>query len=295
MKRCPECGREYDSSMMFCLDDGAELLYGPAAVGEPPASGESATVIFSAPKSSDRTTADTAILQPPAAVGGAEQLSSKKFYSASRTVTPLIAGVVAFVLLIGALLGYRYFRSNARQIESIAVMPFVNESGNADVEYLSDGMTEMLISTLSHLANVDVKPRSSVFRYKGKDTDPRTIGKELGVQAVLNGRVTQRGEDISLYIELIDLGRDKTVWSETYNRQQSDIVSLEKELARDVTQKLSVKLSGADEQKLSKTYTSQPEAHRAFLRGRHEWNKFSLAGLTKGISYFEQAVRIDRN
>ena len=105
------------------------------------------------------------------------------------------------------------------------MVPFINESSNEDVEYLSDGMTETLISNLSRLPNLDVKPRSSVLRYKGKETSPQTIGRELKVQAILNGRVVRRGQDLSLYIELIDVPLDKVVWSEQYNRKQTDLVT----------------------------------------------------------------------
>ncbi len=188
-----------------------------------------------------------------------------------------------------------YGRGSSSQIESIAVMPFVNEGGNAEVEYLSDGMTETLISSLSNLPNLNVKPRSSVFRYKGMETDHQTIGKELNVQAVLNGRVVQRGQDISLFVELINIPLDKVIWSQQYNRKQSDLVVLQSDIARDVSGKLRVKLSGADEQKLLKSYTSNPEAYQLYLRGRHDWNKFSLEGLTKSTSFFERAIQIDPN
>jgi TolB-like protein len=121
-----------------------------------------------------------------------------------------------------------YFRTKSnKSIESIAVMPFVNTSGNAEVDYLSDGMTETLISSLSQLPNLNVKPSSSVFRYKGKETNAQTIAKELNVQAILNGRVVQHGQDISLFIELIDSSLDKVVWSETYNRKQTDLLTLQ--------------------------------------------------------------------
>lgn len=197
------------------------------------------------------------------------------------------------VIVLGGFLGYRYFGSGEKQNESIAVMPFVNESGNAELEYLSDGMTETLISRLSQLQNLNVKPRSSVFRYKGKPADAQTIGKELGVQAVLNGRVVQRGDDLLIFVELVDVVMDKVVWSQQYNRKMTDLVALQTEIARDVSGNLRIKLTAVDEQKLLKTYTSNPEAYQLYLRGRHEWNKFSLEGLTRSISFFERAIQID--
>ncbi len=201
------------------------------------------------------------------------------------------------ILLISAIgLGYWfYLGSNSIQIDSIAVMPFVNESENGDVEYLSDGMTETLISSLSSLPNLNVKPRSSVFRYKGKETDPQTIAKELNVQAILYGRVVQRGEDISLFVELTDISLDRVIWSETYNRKQSDIVSLQSEIARDVLGKIKTKLSGQDIAKVTKTYTTDPEAYQLYLKGNFYATKYTEDGYKKGIEYYQKAIEIDPN
>ncbi|HLA09193.1 MAG TPA: protein kinase [Pyrinomonadaceae bacterium] len=205
-----------------------------------------------------------------------------------------IAGLVALILLFG-LFGYRYLRSQSNQIESIAVMPFVNESGNQDVEYLTDGMTETLISNLSQLPDLNVKPRSSVFRYKGKETDPKTIARELNVQAVLNGRVVQRGQDLSLFVELIDISLDKVVWSETYNRKQSDLVTLQADIARDVTGKIKTKLSGADVAKVTKTYTTNPKAYQLYLKGNFYRTKYTDEGYKKSLEYYQQAIAVDPN
>jgi serine/threonine-protein kinase len=198
------------------------------------------------------------------------------------------------ILLISAIgfFAYRTFTAT-NQIESIAVMPFVNESGNADVEYLSDGMTETLISSLSNLPNLNVKPRSSVFRYKGKDTDLQTIAKELNVQAILNGRVVQRDDGLTLSLELVDVSQDKVIWAEQYERKISDLVSLQSEVARDVLSKLKIRLTGADEQKLAKKSTENAEAYQLYIQGRYEWNKFSFDSLKKSIPLFERAIQKD--
>ena len=120
--------------------------------------------------------------------------------------------------------GIWYFAANkANQIESIAVMPFVNDSDNVDVEYLSDGMTETLISSLSNIPNLSVKARNSVFRYKGKEFDPKKVGEELNVQAVLLGQVVQRGEDLSLSLELVDTQTENVLWSEKFDRKMSNL------------------------------------------------------------------------
>jgi len=203
------------------------------------------------------------------------------------------------VLLLASIgLGYWFFSNrttSAAQIESIAVMPFANESSNADIEYLSDGMTETLISSLSQLPNLLVKARSSVFRYKGKDTDPQQIGKELNVQSVLNGRVVQRGQDLTLYIELVDAATEKVLWSENYNRKQADLVSLQSEIARDVANKLRTKLSGAEQNQIAKNYTNNTEAYQLYLQGRFYLNKRSPEAIRKATDYFKQTIAIDPN
>jgi eukaryotic-like serine/threonine-protein kinase len=204
-------------------------------------------------------------------------------------------GLLALLVIVGGFFGYKYLSPTTKQIESIAVMPFVNESGNADVEYLSDGMTETLISSLSNLPNLNVKPRSTVFRYKGKETNPQTIAKELNVQAILNGRAAQRGNDISLYVELIDISLDKVIWSETYNRKQSDLVALQSDIARDVSSKLKSKLSGAEIAKVEKIYTTNPEAYQLYLKGRYHYAKLSKDDIFKGIEYFQKAIELDPN
>jgi serine/threonine-protein kinase len=207
---------------------------------------------------------------------------------------------VALFILVFAAFGAGYWflflrSATVKPIESIAVMPFVNESGNPEVEYLSDGMTETLISSLAQLPNLNVKPRSSVFRYKGKETNPQTIAKELNVQAILNGRVVQRGQDISLFVELINISLDKVVWSETYNRKQTDLVTLQTDIARDVSGKIKTKLSGAEEAKVTRTYTTNPEAYQLYLKGNYYYSKYSEDSYQKAIEYYQQALAIDPN
>jgi TolB-like protein/Tfp pilus assembly protein PilF len=210
----------------------------------------------------------------------------------------LAAGIAALVLIVGAagIWNYLQSRNNAdAAIPSIAVMPFVNESGNTEVEYLSDGMTETLISNLSEIPNLNVKARSLVFRYKGKDADPQTVGRDLDVRTVLNGRVVQRGADLIVYLELVDARSGNRIWGDQYNRKQADLISLQGEIARDVSSKLKVKLTGAQEEKLNRTYTSDPEAYRLYLRGRFYAVKRTPADLQRAIDSFNQAIAIDQN
>ena len=201
------------------------------------------------------------------------------------------AGVIAAVAIAVLAFGYWYF-NNQRQIDSIAVMPFVNDSGNADLEYLSDGMTETLIASLSKLPDLQVKASSSVFRYKGS-TDTQTIGKELNARAVLYGRVVQRGEDLVLHVELVDAQTENSLWGQTYNKKLSNLIALQGEVARDLVRELRLKPSGADKQKLAKNYTENVEAYQLFLNGRFHHRKLAPPEIKKGIAYLQQAIDTD--
>lgn len=302
MKRCPECLRDYyDDTLLYCLDDGNALLEGPASMDEPSTAilhetvspGEAAT------RAQIQMTDQTAFQRTGAEAEPHKSLSDpseRLSISAHRAAKPLVVVAVAAVVLIGGVFGYRYFESaNSKQIESIAVMPFVNESGNADVEYLSDGMTETLIKSLSGLPGLDVKPRSSVFRYKGKDTDLQTIGRELNVQAILNGRVAQHGDQLTLSLEMVDVQKNSVIWTEQYERKQSDLVSLQSEIARDVSTKVKAKLSGAEETTVTKAATADPEAYQAYLKGRYYWNRRTAQNIKKAIEQFKFATDRDPN
>jgi TolB-like protein/Flp pilus assembly protein TadD len=273
---------------MYCLEDGVALVQGSV-----PSSDETQTAILheTAPLSDAPTRAHVLVTEHTAVLpSGIADVPKGKGFDKRLLVAPL----VVVVLALGGFFDYRYV-TQAKQIESIAVMPFVNESGNADLEYLSDGMAETLISSLTRLPNLNVKPRSAVFHYKGQEKDAQTIGKELNVQAVLNGSVTQRGQDISLYVELIDVAFNKAVWSQTYNRKQSDLVSLQAEVARDISGKLKSTLSGADTAKVEKSYTTNPEAFQLYLKGRFYWNKRTTESLKQAVEYFNQAIEKDPN
>ncbi len=234
------------------------------------------------------TTADA-----PHATSSAEYLVSEITKRKRGLAVGLVVLTLASIGLGYWLLGNR--AAPAKQIESIAVMPFVNESGNADVEYLSDGMTETLISSLSLLPNLSVKARSTVFRYKGKTTEAKTIGKELNVQAILNGRVVQRGDQLTLSLELVDSITENVIWSQQYNRRQTDLVTLQSEIARDVSNKLKTKLSGADAAKVERTYTTNPEAYQLYLKGKFFWNKRTGESLKQASELYRQAIEKDPN
>jgi serine/threonine protein kinase len=211
-----------------------------------------------------------------------------------RRRTLVTASVFGLAMIAAVTLGFWYFNGgSAKQIESIAVMPFVNESGNADLEYLSDGMTESLINSLSNLPKLSVKARNSVFRYKGTEIDEKKIGQDLNVQAVVLGRVTQRGDDLTLYLSLIDAGTGNSLWGEQYIRKLKDLAALQTEITRDVSQKLRTRLSSADEKLLTKNYTENAEAYQLYLKGRYFWNKRSGEDFQKSRDYFQRAIDLD--
>jgi serine/threonine-protein kinase len=206
-----------------------------------------------------------------------------------RAVWPvaLLTAVVAV-----ALGGWYYFgRSTpSAQIGSIAVMPFENETGNADVEYLSDGLTEGLINSLSKLPNLSVKARSSVFRYKGKEVDVQRVGSDLAVQAVLNGRLQQRGDVLLLSIDLVYASTGNQIWGNKYERKLEELSVLENEIARGVALELRERLSGAEAQRLAKQNAADPEVLQLYLRGRYLWNRRTVPDIERSIEYFQSAI-----
>jgi TolB-like protein len=300
MKRCPQCNRvETDEALKFCRVDGATLINDSAALpsengtlrlGSAPVSSEIETNILPTDANINRATSPTTVLASQIAGSTTAKLAKR------NSKLGILIAVVALVVLALGVTGYFYFsKRTGAAISSIAVMPFVNESGDADVEYLSDGMTETLISSLSQLPGLNVKARSTVFRYKGKNTEVKTIGKDLGVQAVLNGRVVQRNDRLILSLELIDAQTENVIWSDKYDRKQTDLINLQNEIARDVSSRLRLKLTGADQQKLAKNYTVDPEVYKLYLQGRFYWNKRTDSEVDKAVTYFKQAVDRDPN
>ena len=207
-----------------------------------------------------------------------------------------------FVAVLGLMLltvsGISYWLFSDRfarttQIESIAVLPFMNESGSADVEYLSDGLSESLINSLSQLAHLSVKARTSVIRYKGQHVEPQRVAAELSVQAIVNGRLVQRGDDLTLFLSLIDARNGDQVWGKQYSRKLTDLVALQNEIATDISYKLRAQVMPAEQQKLTKSYTANSEAYQLYLKGRYHATKLTLSEIQTGISYFQQAIAID--
>jgi serine/threonine-protein kinase len=206
------------------------------------------------------------------------------------------AALIVALLLASLGVGFWYWSkrdAGGGQIDSIAVLPFSNESGNPDVEYLSDGMTESLINSLSNLPNLSVKARNSVFRYRGTNIDEKVIRQELSVDALLLGRVLQRGDNVTLYLSLVDARTGTSLWGEQYDRKMQDIALLQKEIANDVSRKLRARLSNAEAKQLTRNYTDNSEAYQLYLKGRFFWSKRTPELIRKAISYFEQAIEKD--
>ncbi len=205
---------------------------------------------------------------------------------------------IALVISIGAVALFAYYlhaRNSEVAIDSIAVLPFQNKSSDADTEYLSDGLTESLIYRLSQLPNLKVSPTSSVIRYKGKETDAIKIGNELGVKAVMSGRMVQRGDSLTISVELVDVRNNKLLWGEQYERKMSELLATQREIATTITQKLELKLSGEDTKGLTKRYTNSNEAYQLYLKGRYHFAKRTKEDILKGIDYFQQAIKLDPN
>ena len=207
-----------------------------------------------------------------------------------------LGALIALIALACAAVGlfmYLHARDTEVAIDSIAVLPFANQNHDPDTEYLSDGLTESVINSLTQLPNLRVIARNSVFRYKGKETDPLAIGHELGVRAVVTGRAIQRGDNLVVSVELVDVRDNKQVWGEQYNRKLSDIFAVQAEIAQEISAKLRLRLTGAEQQRVTKHYTDNVAAYQLYLRGRYNFNKFSPEGLTKSIDYYNQAIALD--
>jgi TolB-like protein/Tfp pilus assembly protein PilF len=212
--------------------------------------------------------------------------------SKRRTGTLVIVGVILIAVTMFAAL---FLVRRDQPITSLAVLPFTNVSGDSNTEYLSDGISDSIISSLSQVSNLKVISLTSVLRYKGQQVDPRTIGQELNVRAVLTGTLIQRPDGLSISTELIDIRDNSRIWGEQYNRKVADILQLQSEIAQEISGKLRLRLSGDDQQQLAKSHTTNSEAYQLYLQGRFYWNKYTKAGFRKSIEYYNLAIEKDPN
>ena len=214
-----------------------------------------------------------------------------------KTAT-VVVSVLLLLAVVGAVFGIRSYlhaRDTEVAVESIAVIPFANESKDPNAEWISDGLTESIINNLTQLPHLKVIARSSVFRYKGKEIDPIAVGNDLGVRAVLTGRLMQRGDNMLISVELIDVRDSKQLWGDKYERQLADMLSVQREIAREITNNLRPTLSGVEQSRMEKQYTASSEAYQLYLKGRFYWNKRTPADFKKAIPFFQQAIESDPN
>jgi TolB-like protein/DNA-binding winged helix-turn-helix (wHTH) protein/Tfp pilus assembly protein PilF len=206
----------------------------------------------------------------------------------------LVIGTLTLAIVITGLV-IRNARSTAppKPIESLAVLPFTNMSNDPELDYVSDGITEDLINRLSQVPRLKIIAHNSVFHYKGKQIDPKGVGSALDVQALLVGRVTQRGDDLSVSAELIDARDGSHIWGTRYDRKTTDLKFLQQELPQDITKSLFSRLATAEQKPGPRRYTDDAEAYQNYLKGRYFWNKRTEAGLQKGIDYFQKSVERD--
>ena len=246
--------------------------------------------------SNEMTAAGTAA---PVTLGGeAAQTASVTESLASRIKHHRRNLIIALAVLVVAAASLAYLFYSARPagaIDSIAVLPLVNASNDPNTEYLSDGISEALINSLTELQQLRVIARSTAFRYKGREVDPQAVGRELNVRAVLMGRVRQVADTLNIQVDLVDATTGAQLWGKEYERRVSDVLSVKQAIGREVTEKLRLRLSGEEQQRLVKRDTTNADAYQFYLRGRYYWNKRTADGLRKAIEQFQQAIDHDPN
>jgi len=241
------------------------------------------------------TTSTASSRAVPAADSGTPHADEASMPGISGVKRHAIALTIAAILLVIGFAGVGIYLkgSKAGQVDSIAVLPLENRSNDPEAEYISDGITESINNSLTRLPSLRVIPHSVASHYRGKSMDMRKVGDELRVQAVLTGSIAQRGDDLTVNVELDDVRNGKQLWGERYNRKLADLLAVQNEIAREVSQLLRSQLSLADQQKLTKGSTDNPEAYQLYLKGKYYTNKLSKAGFSKGIEYFNQAIALD--
>src|SRR5215475_9841406 len=303
MKRCPQCHRvETEETLKFCRTDGAVLVEDTpvsdqfSATRVLPSSPTGGTQVV--PTDPGHAEVITAGLKP--ATGPSiqpDELTTTGRVGASHSFVTRLRRhqtsviVIAAIIVAGVVSIYSYkTRSSNPAIDSIAVLPFVNQNRDPDTEYLSDGLTESIINSLTQLPNLRVIPSTSAFRYKGKDIDPLAAGKELGVRAIVTGRMMQRGDNLMINAALVDVRDNKQLWGDQYNRKVADALAVQQEISREISERLRTKLSGEEQRQLTRRDTSNPEAYAFYLKGRYYWNKRTAQNVRKAIEQFQLAA-----
>jgi TolB-like protein/Tfp pilus assembly protein PilF len=299
MKRCPTCQRTYtDETVKFCRVDGVTLVDASAGLTESEATrvlpesratGEAPTEVLRDTGEGKLTTSALKSGPSSAAIGARRKSMSR------RRLALIIFLFVVIAVVVAGYVFYRHPRDAEVAIDSIAVLPFENQTHDPDSEYLSDGVTESIMNNLTQLPNLSVTPRSSVIPYKDNQTDTLAIGKKLGVRALLTGRVMQRGNDLIISAELLDVRDNKRLWGDRYSRTLSDALAVQQEISREITDRLRLKLTGEEQKQLARRNTSSPEAYQSYIRGRYYWNKRTADNIRKAMEQFQQATDKDPN
>ncbi len=204
---------------------------------------------------------------------------------------------VALAAILAALIvgGRAYFSRGSDRIDSIAVLPLLNSGGDPNMEYLSDGITESLIDSLSQVPRLRVMSPATIFTYKGREVDPRDVGHNLHVAAVLQGKVTKFGDALRIRVDLVNSNDGTELWGEEYNTKMADILGTQTAISREIVSKLRLRLTGEEEKRLTKPPATNAEAYQLYLKGRYFSEKFTKDGVDKGIEYFHQAIELDPN
>jgi adenylate cyclase len=305
MKNCPKCNRvETDETLKFCRADGTVLVSDSSSIDSEAGRARLASTTGSELHTSilpNNTAANFNRATGPTTTLTSQQTTAAPLQFSKTGRRKAAIAFIASILLVaivtcGYIVARRYVASKKdNAIESVAVLPFENKSGNADSEYLSDGLAESLIYRLSQVSGLKVSPRSSVFRYKGQSMDAEKIGNELGVDAVMSGRLIQRGDELVISVDLIDVRNKQTLWGEQFERKMSDLLATQRDIAASIADKLQLRLSGNDSSGINKQYTTNNEAYQLYLQGRYFWNKRSSDNLKKAAELFKAATLKDPN
>jgi len=241
--------------------------------------------LLSAVHTSVKSHSDTATENTTVSTSGDLKPQAKR----TRWLVYSVLGLLLVLVIAGAV----FFASSSRPINSVAILPFVNDSKDPNAEYLSDGLTESIINSLSQLPNLKVMSRNAAFRFKRPDQDPLEAGRDLNVGAVLTGRLVKLDDRLVIKTELIKVDDGSQLWGAEYNSSLADILSVQDEVSKKISQSLRLRLSGEDEEKLSKRYTNDADAYQLYLKGRYFWNKRNEEGFRNGIDYFKRAEEKD--
>jgi TolB-like protein/Tfp pilus assembly protein PilF len=301
MKRCPQCHRTFtDETLNFCLDDGEWLLDEMSPVEPSTALFTSADVSGEPATRTLRVAADQTEILPGTSLPIVRPTpTSSAEYIVTEVRKHRSGFAIGLLILLLAATGVSYWFFKVRSatgesapIASVAVLPFQNKNSDADTDYLADGLTESLIYRLSQLPSLKVSPTSSVIRYKDKDTDIEKVASELSVDAVMSGRIVQRGDNLAISVELIDARSNKLLWGEQYERKLSELLTTQREIATTITQKLQLKLAG-NEKGITKQYTDNNEAYQLYLKGRYHFAKRTKEDIQQSIEEYQQAIKLD--